>query len=155
MSNAVQLLEEQHAEASALFMKLERLTDPVTCAHIFRTLDAKLRDHTAIEEQVFYPAFRERARNDKQASEIAEALHEHDHVKSLLAGIEKLDPAGSSFKGKIAELKGAVQHHVREEEHGILPQARRLFSESELDDLGLRMIKLASLHNAVLEMAAP
>src|SRR5579884_4469965 len=98
MSNAVQLLEEQHAEATALFMKLERLTDPVTCAHIFRTLDAKLRDHTAIEEQVFYPAFREHARNDKQASEIAEALHEHNEVKLLLAAVEKLDPTGAAFK---------------------------------------------------------
>ena len=78
MSDAVQLLEEQHVEATALFMKLQRLTDPVTCAHTFRMLDAKLRDHTAIEEQVFYPAFRERAQSDKQASEIAEALHEHE-----------------------------------------------------------------------------
>jgi hemerythrin superfamily protein len=155
MSNAVQLLEEQHAEATALFMKLERLTDPVTCAHIFRTLDARLRDHTAIEEQVFYPAFRDRASSSKQASEIAEALHEHDEVKSLLALAEKLQPAGDAFRSKLMELKSAVQHHVREEERGILPQARRLFSESELDALGLRMMKLASLHSPLLEMSAP
>lgn len=153
MSNAVQMLEEQHAEASALFMKLERLTDPVTCAHIFRTLDAKLRDHTAIEEQVFYPAFRERARNRMQGDEIREAFHEHGEVKSMLTELEKLDPAGTSFKSKLAELKRAVAHHVREEERGILPQASRLFTESELDDIGLRMLQLTSLHSAVLEMA--
>lgn len=152
MSNAVQMLEEQHAEATALFMKLERLTDPVTCAQIFRTLDGKLRDHTAIEERVFYPAFRERAQSDKQASEIAEALHEHNEVKSMLAALEKLDPSNPSFRSKLAELKRAVQHHVHEEEHGILPQARRLFSESELDEMALRMAELTSLHSAVLEM---
>ncbi len=153
MSNAVQLLEEQHAEATALFMKLERLSDPATCAQVFRTLDAALRDHSAIEEQVFYPAFNERARNSKQNAEIREALHEHTAVKRLLAELENMQPAGGGFRSKLAELKRAVMHHVHEEERGILPQARRLFSESELDDLALRMLKLASLHNAVLEMA--
>jgi hemerythrin superfamily protein len=153
MSDAVQLLEEQHAEATALFMKLERLTDPVTCAQVFRTLDARLRDHSAIEEQVFYPAFNDRARSGKQAGEVGEALQEHAQVKRLLSQLETMQPGDAAFKSKLADLKRAVQHHVQEEEHEMLPQARRLFSQSELDDLGLRMIKHASLHSAVLEMA--
>lgn len=40
MSDAVQLLREQHAEVAALFMKLERLSNPRTCAEIFRAIDA-------------------------------------------------------------------------------------------------------------------
>lgn len=152
MSDAIQLLEEQHAEATALFLKLERLTDARILAETFRLLDSRLRDHTAIEEEIFYKAFRERARDRKQASEIDEALREHGEVKNLLADAERADPSSMDFKRAIFSLKQAVQHHVREEEQEILPQAARLFSTSELDDLGFRMMQFMSLHSSVYEM---
>jgi hemerythrin-like domain-containing protein len=149
MSDAVQMLEEQHAEATALFMKLERLTDPVTCEQIFRTLDSRLRDHTAIEEEIFYPAFRERAGAPQGEQEVREALDEHGDVKSALQELEATSATDYTFKTKIANLKHLVSHHVEEEEHGILPQARRMFSQSELDELALRMTKLMSIHSSV------
>jgi hemerythrin-like domain-containing protein len=153
MSDAVQMLEEQHAEATALVMKLERLTDPTTLSQIFRTLDSRLRDHAAIEEQLFYPAFREQARTQTQADEIAEAIHEHNEMKAALTDLERTSPADPSFKSKLATLKSLVAHHVREEESEILPQARRLFSQQRLDELALKMAKLMSLHSSVYEMA--
>ncbi|HET6894059.1 MAG TPA: hemerythrin domain-containing protein [Candidatus Baltobacteraceae bacterium] len=152
MSDAVQMLEEQHAEATALFMKLERLSDPATCAHVFRTLDSRLRDHTAIEEQIFYPAFRERAGSDRGPDEVREALSEHDQVKSVLDDIERTSPTDYTFKTKITELRRLVEHHVQEEEHGMLPQARKLFSQDELDELAYRMVKLMSIHSPVYQI---
>jgi hemerythrin superfamily protein len=152
MSDAVQMLREQHAEVAALFMKLERLTEPRVCAEIFRTIDSRLRDHTVIEETVFYPAFRDRAR-DRGRSEIAHALHEHDEVKTLLDRIEQSSHTEYSFKEKISELRQAVEKHVREEESTILPQALRLFSEAELDEMALRMMKLASIHSPAYQLA--
>lgn len=132
-------------------MKLERITDPTTCAHIFRSLDVNLRDHTVIEEELFYPAFRDRARENGK-SEIAEAEHEHAEVKSLLGEIENLTSTDYTFKTKIGELKRAVEHHVREEEQNILPQAERLFNQSELDEMGLKMVKLMSIHSPVYQI---
>jgi iron-sulfur cluster repair protein YtfE (RIC family) len=155
MSDAVQMLEEQHAEATALFMKLQRLTDPVICAAVFRTLNARLRDHAAIEEKIFYPAFRERARGRMQADEVREALHEHQAVKSALEDLEKADPKSASFKSKLATLRNLVEHHVREEEREMLPQARRLFTGQQLEELAFRMTQLASLHSPVYEMTGP
>lgn len=152
MSDALQLLREQHAEASALFMKLERISDATTCEHIFRSLDVKLRDHAFIEEELFYPAFQERGTRENAKGEIAEAEHEHAEVKSLLSEIEKLSPTDYTFKTKIGELRRAVEHHVREEERTILPQAQRLFSQSELDEMGLKMIKLMSIHSPVYQI---
>ncbi|HET6894153.1 MAG TPA: hemerythrin domain-containing protein [Candidatus Baltobacteraceae bacterium] len=152
MSDALQLLREQHAEASALFMKLERISDATTCEHIFRSLDVKLRDHTVIEEELFYPAFRDRAARENGKSEIDEAEHEHAEVKAVLGEIEKLSPTDYTFKTKIGELKRAVEHHVREEEQKILPQAQRLFSQSELDEMGLKMVKLMSIHSPVYQI---
>lgn len=152
MSDAVQLLREQHAEVTALFMKLARLSSPRTCAEIFRTIDARLRDHTVIEETIFYPAFRERAR-ERGRSEIAQALHEHDEVKTLLDRIEQANPAEYSFKHQVTELQRAVMRHVLEEESVILPQAERLFTESELDDMAQRMMQLASIHSPAYQLS--
>ncbi len=152
MSDAVQMLREQHAEVTALFMKLERLSSPRICAEIFRTIDSRLRDHTIVEETIFYPAFRERAR-ERGRAEIAQALHEHDEVKALLDRIEHVSPAEYTFKHQVAELRRAVEHHVLEEESGILPQAQRLFSEAELDDMALRMMQLASLHSSAYQLS--
>jgi hemerythrin superfamily protein len=152
MSDAVQMLREQHAQVTALFMKLERLMEPRVCAEIFRTIDSRLRDHTAIEETIFYPAFRDRAR-ERGRTEIAEALHQHDEVKTLLGRIEQANVSEYTFKEKVGELRQAVERHVREEESLILPQAQRLFTEAELDDLGQRMMQLASLHSSVYQLA--
>ncbi len=152
MSDAVQMLEEQHAEAAALLMKLGRLSDPATCAQVFRTLDSRLRDHTAIEEQIFYPAFRERAGSDQGPDEVREAVSEHDQVKSVLDDIERTSPTDYTYKTKITELRRLVEHHVQEEEHGMLPQARKLFSQDELDELALRMAQLISIHSPVYQI---
>lgn len=151
MSDAVQMLEEQHSEATALFLKLERLTDPATLAAIFRTLDSRLRDHAIIEEEIFYPAFRERA-SQAGEDEIREAEHEHGEVKNTLAEIEKMTATDYLFKRKVTELRQLVEHHVKEEERAILPQARRIFSEPELDELALRMVKLLSIHSPVYQV---
>ena len=155
MSDAVQLLSEQHAEVTALFMKLDRLADPRTSLQVFRLIDGKLRDHATIEEQIFYPAFRERARNHMQEEEIAQALHEHSEMKAALAECERVHVGGDAFARHTAHLKQLVQEHVQEEERGILRQARRLFTQDQLDDLGSQMIKRASLHSSVYEMAGP
>lgn len=152
MSDAVQLLREQHAEVTALFMKLLRISSPRTSAEIFRAIDARLRDHTVIEETIFYPAFRERAREHGR-SEIARALHEHDEIKTLLGRIEQTSSAEYSFRHQVGELQRAVKNHVLEEESVILPQAQRLFSESELDDMAQRMLQLASLHSPAYQVS--
>ncbi len=151
MSDAVQMLEEQHAEVTALFMKLERLSDPVTCEHLFRTIDLKLRDHTVIEEEIFYPAVRERA--GKGGDErVRDAVHDHDDVKKALAEAEAVSPTDYTFKSKVSEVKRLVEHHVREEKEEILPLARRLFTEPELDEMALRMQQLMSIHAPIYQI---
>lgn len=155
MSDAVQLLEEQHAEATALFMKLERLSDPVTCGHVFRTLNSKLRDHTYIEETIFYPEFRNRAAAKLGSDEVHEAVHEHREIQSALAAAEDTPATDYTFKNKVAQLRRVVEHHVQQEERTILPQAKRIFTEPELDEMALRMTKLASIHSPLYQVNQP
>ena len=155
MSDAVDLLKEQHAEVTALFIQAQRVSDPALCAHIFRTIDTSLRDHATIEEKIFYPAFKERARDASQADEVTEAFREHDEVKTALGDVERTDPASPAFKSKLESLRNLVLHHALEEETGMLRQARKLFTQSELDDLAHRMEQAAKLASPVYEMVGP
>lgn len=152
MSDAVQMLREQHAELAALFMKLARMVDPRTSAQIFRTIASHLRDHAFIEEAIFYPAIRERAR-ERGREEISTALREHEIVENLLKHLEQASPWDYTSDHNIAPLREAVLRHVREEERILLPYARRLFTESELDDMALRMTQLESIHSPAYQLA--
>lgn len=153
MSDAVDLLKEQHAEVTALFMQIERATDPVLRSKIFRTIDASLRTHAVIEEQIFYPAFKKRAKNNAQAGEVSEALSEHQRVKDTLAELERGNAGSEQFARGMAVLKHLVQQHVLEEESGMLKQARRLFRPVELEELAHRMESAAMHASPVYDMA--
>lgn len=155
MSDAIDALKEQHDEVTALFMKIDKAADPVLRSQIFRTLDAHLRTHSILEEKMFYPEFKKRARTREQAGEVDEALHEHAEVKTLLEQIERADPASAEYGTKLASLKAHVVRHVIEEETGILRQARKLFTTAELEALALQMTKYAALASPVYEMAGP
>jgi hypothetical protein len=155
MAQAIMVLREQHAEVNALFMKIERTGDPVLRAHIFRTIDAGLRIHSRIEEELFYPAFREHAANQGQRSEVSENIGEHDRVKRALHDLELTDPAGGEFWNRLQFLKSLVQHHVLEEEGRMFREAYRIFTPRELDDLGYRMEQAAMFASPVYEMAGP
>lgn len=153
MSDAISVLKEQHRAVHALIMQLERATTPALRAQIFRTIDANLRIHSAIEEKIFYPEFREHARRDAQRQEVDENLHEHNEVKAALHDIEIADPADPSYMSKVQHLKRLVMRHVAEEETKMLREAHRLFTTLELQDLGYRMEKAAIVESPVYAMA--
>ena len=155
MSDAIDLLKDQHAEVAALFMQIERTSDPGLRYRIFRTIDASLRTHATIEERIFYPAFRDRAHTREESAEVPKALHDHDQMKAMLAHLERTSPAGTEFKMQLASLKAAVQQHVIDEETGMLKQARRLFTTAQLEDLASRMERAGMHASPVYEMATP
>jgi hemerythrin superfamily protein len=153
MSDAISVLKEQHRAVHALIMQLERAQTPALRAHIFRSIDANLRIHAAIEEKIFYPAFREHAQKDAQRREVEQNLHEHDELKTALGEVERADPASPSYMNKVENVKRLVMEHVAEEELKMFRQAHRLFTSLELQDLGFRMEKAATMESPVYAMA--
>ncbi|MGZ3439379.1 MAG: hemerythrin domain-containing protein, partial [Polyangia bacterium] len=90
--------------------------------------------HTAIEERFFYPAVRAR-RTEEQ---LEEAFDEHlDAKKILVDALSNPDAAG--FDGKVAALKGAIEHHVEEEEDELFPTAKKLMTAEALEALAQMM----------------
>ena len=79
--------------------------------------------HTAIEEEIFYPACRGKIEDDL----VNEAYVEHDSAKLLINEIEAGGPEEDFDDAKVKVLSEMIEHHVEEEEkrsEGMFSQAR-------------------------------
>jgi len=142
--DAISLLKKDHREVKALFKEAEELGDRAASARrkLFDKIDAALKLHTHIEENVFYPAFKERAikkKSQEERDEILEAYEEHHAVDRLIDVMEETDPKDESYKAKLTVLSELVDHHVKEEERSLFKMAKELFSKDELEELGAQM----------------
>jgi hypothetical protein len=93
----------------------------------------ELSVHTALEEEIFYPACRGKV--DEEL--LKESYVEHDAAKLLIAEIEAGKGENDEFfDSKLKVLQEQIEHHVEEEEKpktGVFAQAR----EADLDVKGL------------------
>ena len=137
MPNILQTLKAEHDQLRALFEQLDATTDRAekTRTQLLEKVERLLIPHAKWEEQVFYPAFAERADNDGLKAH-AEALEEHRAVeKTVLPDLKGADVDSRQFAGSAKALADMVQHHAREEENEIFTAMRKLFSAEELADL--------------------
>ncbi|MEX1032624.1 MAG: hemerythrin domain-containing protein [Cellvibrionaceae bacterium] len=142
--NAINLLKQDHKKVKQL---LGQLTDTTNRAQKTRTdllgeIANELRVHTKIEEEIFYPAFRDAGKHDEKQM-YHEAVEEHRAVEELvLPDLEKTDPGSDQFAGRAKVLKELVEHHADEEEADIFPKAEKMFSSDELLAMGQQMAEL-------------
>jgi len=139
--SAITLLKEDHKNVRALLESLAESTarSPSKRAKLLAEIGHELRVHTQIEEEIFYPAFRDAARKKEHAKLYFEALEEHHVVDMVLPEIESTDPSAEDFPAKAKVLKDLVEHHAREEEREMFPAARELLERDELAELGARL----------------
>ena len=90
-----------------------------------------LKTHTALEEEIFYPA----ARKAKiEASLLDEADIEHASAKELITQIEGGNPDDDHYDAKVKVLGEYITHHVVEEHTEMFTKCRR----SKMDLVALR-----------------
>jgi hypothetical protein len=139
--NAIELLKEDHDRVREL---LARLVDTSPEAvdqrpDLLQTIEQELKIHTQLEEEIFYPAFKE-ADGKENERMYFEAKEEHRAVESLvLPDLKQTEPGNTSFSGRAKVLKELVEHHAEEEEEEMFERARECLSEDDLAQLGERM----------------
>lgn len=135
--NAIQLLEQDHAEVKTLFDRFEKLGEDGSADEkedVVRDACAKLKVHTTIEEEIFYPAAREAKDADALLNE---AEVEHGTAKELIAKLEAMSADDEMFDANFTVLSEYIKHHVKEEEGELFPKVRK--SDLDLDALGEQM----------------
>lgn len=122
--DAIAMLTADHKAVKRLFEKFAEIKnsagdDDDKAAIVKQVCDA-LKVHTAIEEEIFYPAVR---RLIDDADLMDEALVEHAGAKELIAQLEEMDPEDDLYDAKVTVLAEQIDHHVQEEEEDIFVKA--------------------------------
>jgi hemerythrin superfamily protein len=126
--DAFDMLRSDHQKVRDLFQNYEEARDQKTKRKIANQVFVELETHAQLEENVFYPAFKQEAdREGKQL--VAESLEEHQMVRELIEELWELDDDDEAFDAKFHELIENVEHHVEEEESEMLPEAELVLAE--------------------------
>jgi len=135
--DAIALLKQDHEKVRTLLGSLEKATG-ARREKLLGQVEQELKIHTTIEEEIFYPAFREAAKKKDDQVMIFEALEEHHVVDLVLPEAREGDNA-DDLEAKAKVLKELVEHHADEEEKDMFPRARKTMDREELRELGERM----------------
>ena len=139
--DAVALLKEDHEKMRDLLAELEEAAgkDGESAGQLVETIQNELKVHTTIEEEIFYPAFRDAANKKDDSKLYYEAVEEHHVVDMVLPELDADGGGSPEFAAKAKVLKDLVEHHADEEEKEMFPRAKKLFEKEELMSLGERL----------------
>jgi hemerythrin-like domain-containing protein len=141
-TDAISLLKQDHEKVRGLLTKLESAAGKrrEKAQELVTQIDRELAIHTQIEEEIFYPAFRDAVRSKDDKKMYYEAKEEHHVVKLVLPEVkEDQEYADEEFAAKAKVLKELVEHHADEEEKEMFPKAKKVLDKAELQELGDRM----------------
>jgi len=156
-TDAIALLKADHRKVEDLFEQFEKARGSAAKQKICHQICVELKIHTAIEEEIFYPALRGKIEDDS----LDEAYVEHDGAKVLVNDLEQASPDADFYDAKVKVLSEEIKHHVGEEEmpkEGMFAQARG--TDVDLVELRDRMLArkrelMAQADGAGLPVAKP
>jgi len=117
--DACTLLDEDHNQVARLFEQYKAARDNSHKRVLAQQICHELHVHTRIEEEIFYPAFRQATGDDAL---VQQSEREHEEASALIARIE--GSAQPDDKLMLA-LEDAVLHHVNDEREKMFPKARK------------------------------
>jgi hemerythrin superfamily protein len=137
-SDAIDILTSDHRKVKELFKDYAALaqTAPVaTRMALILQICAELATHTAVEEELFYPAVRKAIKDDDLVNE---AEIEHDTAKFLIKQLLPVKPDDEYLHAKVTVLREYIKHHINEEESEMFPKVRK--AQLDLSALGQQMM---------------
>jgi len=136
--DAIDVLKQDHDKVEIAFKEFERLgrEDAEACRDLIAGVCEELKVHTTLEEEIFYPAVRE-AIDDEEI--MNEASVEHETATMLIEQLENMEEGDPNYHATFKVLGEYVRHHIREEENGMFPAAKK--AAIDLDALGARLLE--------------
>jgi hemerythrin-like domain-containing protein len=140
-NNAIDIIKKDHREVEELFEEYKNLGERAYAGkrQIAEQVIEALMVHTEMEETLCYPKFKDAFDQDDDAL-VDEAYIEHEGAKELLEKLKNLKPQDPEFNARMKVLMEQIRHHVKEEEHELLPKAKQHIDDDELEAMGMEMI---------------
>lgn len=139
--DAISQLKADHQKVRGLLTQLEETTERGTTSRtkLLQQIETEVKVHSALEEELFYPAYRDAVKKKEDQKLYYESLEEHHLVDLVLAKLDQTDPATPEFGARSKLLKELIEHHAEEEESEMFPKARKVMPAEELRQIGARM----------------
>jgi hemerythrin-like domain-containing protein len=134
-NDAIALLLDDHETLRSLLSRLHEAHSDSQRERLLGEVRAEIERHTTIEEEIFYPAFRDVAQTERDRELFHESTEEH-HAASLVLNEISTSAEADVFAARAKVLKDMIEHHAEEEESEMFPRARRLLPRGELERLG-------------------
>lgn len=112
---------DHHLQLEAAFAAVKQASTAETRTAAQKKLGVILTGHAIAEENAVYPAM---ALGGEKA-DAAMAYDEQAMVKTQMAALEALDPMSQDYLDKLEHIRGAVAHHIYEEEGTWFPELVR------------------------------
>jgi hypothetical protein len=136
--DAISILKADHDKVKKMFKQFKALhenEEDDQAAELVGQICNELKIHTAVEEEIFYPALRE-VIDDEDLMDEAEV--EHQSAKELIEKIEGGSEQGDKHAAMVTVLGEYVNHHIEEEQDEMFPKAKR--AKLDLEELGQQIM---------------
>jgi hemerythrin superfamily protein len=143
-ANASEMLQDDHSRIREFFQEYEKAEDNTVKRRIAQDALLELDVHTALEEELIYPAMRAQ---DTFATD--QAVENHHILKIIMAELKNMIPGAPHFDAKFRVMAQIALRHFDEEEAEILPEvADQLLDLCRLGD------QMSLLRQRLIEQAA-
>lgn len=151
LSDLAGILAEEHR---AIFGLLEALAterqDRFPLAH--RLID-ELASHTAVEQQLLYPALRDIVPGGVAMADRGQT--DHGAMRAALVALERSHPGQPEFEEALTTLTTEMHAHVPVEEDEILPALREVIGSDKMAELAVFYLQLKENTPSGLQGLAP
>ena len=138
--DAIALLKEDHRKVKDLFEQFDKAKNPSQKERIAKEALKELKIHTAIEEELFYPAVREALEQEREEEEVViEAAEEHRVAKTIIEALEQMSADDEDYEAKFTVLAENVRHHIKEEEGKLFREGKS--ADVDFKELGERLME--------------
>lgn len=108
--------------------------DPAARVAALRDLAVVLNGHSLAEELVLYPALAKAG----EKGHAGLAYGEQTTAKMQMAELERIDPSKEAWRDKLEHIRGAVLHHIFEEEAKWFPDLKSKYDDQAFLTLRFR-----------------
>ena len=133
-TDAIEVLTADHRKVRHLLEELVATSERAVKKResLLKDLATEIEIHSQLEEELFYPAFKEAAGTAEERKLYFEAHEEHHVADYVLAELKDTDPTTEPFGARAKLLKELIEHHADEEEKDMFPHARKRMTRDVL-----------------------
>ncbi|WP_434048638.1 MULTISPECIES: hemerythrin domain-containing protein [Sorangium] len=135
--DALDLLEQQHLELSALMARIAAEPSPGLRTSMVAQLSRMIDAHVRIEETYLYPVCAERMGSDRKP--LHEAYEKHGLARFAADNLLRTRATDVRFEARLKLLREVFVDHADEEESVLFPRAKRGLTDEQLDVIGCEL----------------